>query len=363
MKRNLIYSAIIAMALISGCKLLKTQKQIGEKAPTQTPTETWQVDLIDYRSVEPTVSNSIVYIPDGRKIKAIDTKTQTVKWEKSPGRGEPIKKPCVVYNNTVLLFYERMLIAFDTETGEKKWTDDNQHSIFQPYFRTANGLLYFSNVKDELCAVDVNNGHLKWKIKSAGVYTEPIVTDSILVYTHSREEWIDQNNKKKVSDLCAVNAFTGDEIWRKSFRDFSDMKWRYGAISDNKLVITGKDNTLFCYDVKTGNDLWQFKMDEGRNTMPPIIKNGIIYTGKKSLHVIELGTGRQKWKYDIPRAIIIASNAILVQRLPNSIVALNPETGVEIWTYTQEKNFTMANELTNNQIIIGSANKKLSALK
>jgi outer membrane protein assembly factor BamB len=148
---------------------------------------------------------------------------------------------------------------------------------FQSYL----GLYNLSTKTWEYNNVVLNEKH--WK----GVLYQPMVKyeRSIIATVHN--------------SLICYDYLTGERIWEKEFpHDFSFSGYE---ISDDILVASCENETLYGLDPKTGRQLW---IGQGAGTSSKLqdrILNGILYfagggTGK--LHAVDIRTGKTLWKLD-----------------------------------------------------------------
>jgi outer membrane protein assembly factor BamB len=120
------------------------------------------------------------------------------------------------------------------------------------------------------------NGKLLWQKDMAGYKTQngwgtgssPVVFDDILYI---------QNDNEVSSFVLALDAATGNEIWRAGRSEKTNYStpfiWKNKV--RNELVLLGK--TAISYDLKTGNILWQMQIKGDQVIPSPVADQNRIY--------------------------------------------------------------------------------------
>lgn len=122
------------------------------------------------------------------------------------------------------------------------------------------------------------DGKLLWQKEMAGYKTQngwgtgssPVVSDEILYI---------QNDNEEKSYVVALDAATGNEIWKAERNEKTTYStpfiWKNKL--RNELVLLGK--TAVSYDLKSGKVLWQFKIGGGQSIPSPVADANKIYMG------------------------------------------------------------------------------------
>lgn len=179
-------------------------------------------------------------------------------------------------------------------------------------------------------------------------------------------QWRGPNRDGKSNETQPLKKWSEDGppvLWRKEIGD------GFSAISvkgDRAYILytVNDDEMLYCLDVKTGMEIWSFRLNETyiqnwgngpRST--PIIEDDVVYTmgsyGK--LYALNATTGEQIWQVDIhgepaeagvdhdkghSSSPLIDGDLLIVgggQQPNKSVIALNKSTGEVVWTYERAK--------------------------
>jgi len=102
-----------------------------------------------------------------------------------------------------------------------------------------------------------------------------------------------QSSKK----LFCYEVATGNKLWERSFSEgFSDM-----IVVDGKLIANNEDRHLYAFDPDTGRQLW--KEQSSGTSSPLAYLNGVVYFtggGDGLLHAVDTETGKHLWRIRSP---------------------------------------------------------------
>ncbi|MCH9672126.1 MAG: PQQ-dependent dehydrogenase, methanol/ethanol family [Gammaproteobacteria bacterium] len=122
-------------------------------------------------------------------------------------------------------------------------------------------------------------------------------------------------------NVFAVNAKTGDQIWRYSpdvprgIDQFAccDVNNRGVSYADGKIIVGRLDSHVVALDANTGEELWDTKIVDYKQgsviTSPPTIAKNVVITGfgggeygvRGALVGLDLATGKELWRtYTVP---------------------------------------------------------------
>jgi outer membrane protein assembly factor BamB len=150
-------------------------------------------------------------------------------------------------------------------------------------------------------------------------------------------------------------------IWESEVGD----GWSGPVIAGGRLVLfhrQGDEEIVACLDAATGKEQWKFAYatgyvdDFGKDRGPratPLIAGNHVYTlgAEGKMHCLELATGKKVWNRDlnddyraakgffgVATSPVLEKNAILVNigGRDAGIVALNKDTGKEVWKATKD---------------------------
>jgi outer membrane protein assembly factor BamB len=211
-----------------------------------------------------------------------------------------------------------------------------------------------SGIVEELPAADPQTGMLPraWTAKIGAGYAGPAVADGRVFVTDRIE---DQNIERA---LC-FDAATGNELWKHEYDAPYSISYPLGpraspTIDGNRVYVLGAVGHLFCFDVRSGDIIWQKYLPTDFGTeLPawgmagaPFVDGDqliVLAGGKPNALVISLdkNTGNAKWRaldgkepgYCAPVILEFGGHRQLIIWHPAAIVGLDPKTGHLLWSH------------------------------
>jgi outer membrane protein assembly factor BamB len=184
-----------------------------------------------------------------------------------------------------------------------------------------------------------------WKVTVGdGVATPALVGDKLYVFSREGGNEV----------IRCLNAADGKEVWLKKYEakgvsgpDSGFQGPRSSpAVADGKVVTIGVQGPLYCWDARTGEELWHkddFKgLPRFHTSSSPIIADGlcIAQLGGDTGGIVayELANGKEKWKwtrdgtaYASPILVDLAGVKAIVAETAKSVVAVSLADGKLLW--------------------------------
>lgn len=185
--------------------------------------------------------------------------------------------------------------------------------------------------RESLLAVDVGSGEIVWQYEVGNkVESDPAVEDGRVFFNDGGGRF-----ENHLGWLYAVEAYTGDRIWR--IRDDCLKPKPYGA-----LVILGSDGRLRAVTAERGVELWGFRTEE--NAENPVVQQGAVYYGSNRLNAVDVRTGETIWTSDEfeaeIRELAAADDQVYILTEDGVTHAIDTETREKIWQTQTEANRT-----------------------
>jgi outer membrane protein assembly factor BamB len=192
-------------------------------------------------------------------------------------------------------------VALNKRSGEVVWWSNPAPSkgtyYSAPVIATINKqrLLISGGADGSVFAIKVRTGEPVWHfVFSASPINSSPVVDGNYVYIGQGEENLDTNVQGRIICLDAGDIKDGKPrlVWK-----VDGIKARYASpiFHDGRLYMPDDNAKLYCFDGKTGTQLWKFSY--GRNARgSPAFGDGKIYVGEVDSHVHILEPGPKKCK-------------------------------------------------------------------
>ena len=261
----------------------------------------------------------------------------------------------IIENNKVFIALEN-IFALDLKTGEKLWTFVDKGEKFYPRGLTVGDSNLFltvnkgENLRDLppgfIYALNKNTGEFLWKYK-----TQAGISHSLPLFAE---------NKVFVGDdsgtIYALDT-VGNLIWKK-YLENSEVIHSSPAFSDGVIFIgtegSARSNAmpshLYALNAKTGEEIWRFKVDyiPGKLNLihsTPAVLDKVVYVGSENgyFYAISADSGELIWKkliasggdqlIGISAAAAVGYGKIFIGTYEGKFLALNQNTGEIIWEY------------------------------
>ncbi len=156
------------------------------------------------------------------------------------------------------------------------------------------------------------------------------------------------------------------------------LKWRFKAgtavevspiIVGGKIIIGGLNGKLYAIDEQTGRAEGSYKF-EGKICSAPAVGDGVLFLpllgGKHSLLALDLAKGSLRWRKNLKEIFLsspcVAGNRVFVGTEQGKIVALNADTGRELWSFGTEGQIHCSPTLSDSLLYFGSDDNCLYAV-
>jgi len=197
----------------------------------------------------------------------------------------------------------------------------------------AYGNLYVGTNDGHVLAVDSETGKVVWN-KSFGSCTaaSPTVGRGVVYQPFMDPSPCPQHDQSAPGYMAAVDAQTGDELWR----------FKAGVIETSPLLIDGIlyfgswDKKMYALDVKTQKVVWSFATG-GQVKGGPAYSNGRLYFASydHKVYCVDAHTGKLKWSssgnanfYATPT---VAYGRVYIGNTDGRVYAFGAQTGHLLW--------------------------------
>ncbi|MCD4849090.1 MAG: PQQ-binding-like beta-propeller repeat protein, partial [Candidatus Aegiribacteria sp.] len=302
----------------------------------------------------PVIVDGIVYYPsnDGTdSLYALDAATGELIWKYWVGYSDD----AVTVNNGYLYIASDSLWCLDANTGEKIWaTDAADGGGSTP--AVVDGRVYcgrrdWSLVISYIYCFDAANGVEIWTETLSGLMVSCMTVWNGFVFIPTFH-----NNSE--TPLYALDANTGSIIWENtdSYTGYWDSS---PVVVDSVIYIGGNWGSMLAIDALTGVTVWENEMYPGSSFNPtPAYHDGKLYFGFGGYHCLDASTGSTIWSVPGEQhgSSGIADGIVFYGELLNypdnaEVIALDCDTGEEIWSYTISSNLIFSSPAITDGVV------------
>lgn len=265
----------------------------------------------------PAVADGAVFVGDLMGVlHAVDAATGDVRWRFATGA--EIKSSPVVADDLVLVgSYDEHFYAADRATGALRWKLQTEGPVHATPGRAA-GLAWVTGCDAVLRGVRIADGTEMVRFDS-GAYTaaSPAIADGTLYYGTFNNE------------VLAVDVGAGELRWRYEHPERHFPFYASAAIAGDTVIAAGRDKLIHALDRQTGEARWTFRA-RARFDASPAVAGNRVYAGNADgrLYVLDLATGEKLSEFHAGAAIMgspaIAGGRIVFGTQDGTLFALGP---------------------------------------
>ncbi len=323
----------------------------------------WKHKLSDWIRSKPLVIGDTVYVAtlDSKlfALRDIGSSAQ-VQWQTQLGE-HGFTADLVGNENGILASgMDLVLYSVSPDTGMLQWRHSlidgawiagkrHQADVFAGQFQSSpvvvDGIVYIGGPDGFLSAHAVGTGKRLWRFEARGrISATPCVAEG--------KVFVGQNGR--YMEYYAIDQMTGEPVW-----SLEDLGWATvgsTAYHDGRIFVGTGSGSFYGIDAGSGRILWRHQSripDQGFHP-PPATDDAKVYTGSHDgrYYALSQVDGSVIWSMDTstkPNAlsggnpdsagIVLWKDHAYVQKQGSVIVALNRETGKEVWAWRQPANF------------------------
>jgi outer membrane protein assembly factor BamB len=323
----------------------------------------WRYNTQGVIGIPPTTGGNQVFVASDigstHYLRAIDAKTGALIWQYT--RTNPPECMCsqasIVSGN--LLFAQsdgHSLYAFapnGAAPSKRLWQfPGNGAALTAPV--VADGRVVFGSGDHHVYALDAKTGAVKWTATTGYIFTAtPLVTGSVVVIG-------DQGGNVSGFDLA-----TGKSLWSNTVGTVDVA----AAAKADTAYLVAEDHSVYAFNIKSGQQLWQTSMDDFSQFSPIIAGNLVIVANRAGqLLGLDAQTGKPAWMTELPGTPFSqplfwpAKNAIVLKLGDHQIAAFDAISGKPRWLYTTPRVVTSP-VVNDNSVTVASSDGEVAALQ
>ncbi len=234
-----------------------------------------------------TVSADTVYVGDEEgTLHAIERSTGKKKWTFKTG-GEITGGVMLLDDRILFGSHDGTLYCLNAADRREIWKFPTEAPVFSSP-ALGGGFTFLAGCDENLRVIDVQTGRQEAALPvSAYIAASPAVFGDVLYVGTAAGEVIAYDWKEK------------RVAWR--FRDpMRNFPYHASAaVTDEYVVVGGRDKLLHCIDRKSGEEKWHFPTRSRIDSSPVIVGDRVFFgSADRYLYGVSLKDGKQVWKYD-----------------------------------------------------------------
>ena len=279
----------------------------------QTGKKRWTYQASGHIKASPSVDNRVIYFGDGEGVfHAVDIATQRMKWQFKT-EGEIISSANFVGDRVLFGSYDGFLYCLNRENGELIWKFETEGYVHgtpgiwtQPTKATgeARNFTIVTGCDSYLRVLNTEDGTQAQQVDlGAYVGASPAISgDYVYCGTYG-------------SEILGVNLDTGAIAWRYRHPKRRFPFFASAALTDNAVIIGGRDKMVHALSPKTGESLWTYTTKSRIESSAVIVgTRAFLGTTGGVLIALDVSTGESVWEF-VTGSSIVASPSITDNRL------------------------------------------------
>lgn len=200
---------------------------------------------------------------------------------------------------------------------------------------------------------NTESGDLYGRLRLAGTGQTAVLMQDTLLYVGLSP----QRNR-----VDAINLKSRKAIWRVPVKDASPAP----IILNDRLIISSSDGTVFCLDLKTGDQIWNFA-GKGRFVAPLAYGDGRIFqpSDNGSLYAIDASTGDLAYEVKLDGPLVggvAVSDLVYVASMSGEVYGIQANSGTVLWQTRLKGPVWTSPAVNDEMIVIGHSGGEIVAL-
>lgn len=238
-------------------------------------------------------------------VMAVNPKTGATIWNHSTV-GEVMPTPAYWHGEILAATGSGEVLALRANSGKALWHVQLPGWVSMSSPNIKDGVLYVGSL-NSVVAVDLKHHKKLWEYDDIGSFTDisPAISDSgVVVITAMKSRFVLTPEEKKrwpdarqdLDFIYGLDARSGKLLWKRLMGYGPDQTNNTAGAPaiDGDRVYVGSPYTdsVFCYDVRDGQKIWEYRVNAAVKGAPAI-KNGLVFFGDTQgfLHVVDAATG------------------------------------------------------------------------
>jgi eukaryotic-like serine/threonine-protein kinase len=287
----------------------------------------WTFQAKDSIESSAAIVDGVIYVGSmDASLYAVDLATGKLRWRYATGGPVQDSSPCVQDGVAYIGDLNGVLHAVNVKTGNSNWTFKTESEI-KSSPNCAKGKVYFGSYDQNLYCLSSSSGALIWKYTTEGpLHSSPAIYNEQIYISGCDEIFrsIDVLTGKRIYEL-PLGAYTGASVAVRDDHAFvgtfgntviginlkkREAEWVYShptrsfpfnssaAITDDRVVLGGRDKMVHCLDRISGKAIWTFLTRARVESSPLILKNRVfIGSNDGLLYELDLKSGRKNWSF------------------------------------------------------------------
>ncbi|NJD53243.1 MAG: hypothetical protein FIB07_10285 [Candidatus Methanoperedens sp.] len=263
-----------------------------------------------------------------------------LRWKYKIG-GPDISAPVV---NEGVLFIgsdDNNLYAIDVKTGKLKWSFPTQGKVYTP--TSKDSMIFAASFDNYIYALDIE-GDLEWKYNTASsMFSPPVAYENVLYGGFDKYAYAIYINNGSIKWKYETEGFIGSTP----------------AIAQGIVYFGSNDNYIYAIDYENQSLVWKKRTNRGISSSPAVV-NGKVYIGSddNNFYVFDMRDGTLKWSKRtngrISSSPAIIGKKVYIGSEDTFLYAFSIDNGDIIWKFQTNDRIDSSPIVTRDLVYVGS---------
>jgi outer membrane protein assembly factor BamB len=240
----------------------------------------------------PTVAGESIYLGDEEGMfHAIDRRTGEGRWKFSTG-GEIYSAAAVLDGKVIFGSYDNRLYCLSEADGKLAWQYETQGYVHCAP-AVAEGVTFIAGCDEHLRVIDIKTGQQRFDfpLQTYLIASPAVIGDMLYVGTYA-------------SEVVAVDWKKKDVLWRYSTGSSEQPFHSSAAVTDQLVILGGRDKLVHAIDRATGKKAWTFPTRAKVDSSPAVVGDRVfVGSHDGNLYALGLADGKERWKFNAGKPI------------------------------------------------------------
>lgn len=296
----------------------------------------WRFETGDAVKSTPTSAGGLVFISsmDGQ-LYGVDLKTGVERWRFKAD--DALEASPLFADGTVFVGSDTgTFYAVDAKSGQQKWAYQSNGKILgsaNTFVEAGSGKrrVVFGSYDNYLYCLEAADGALVWKHEAQNyINGSPAIAEGAAVFGSCDGNLyivpLGEPDKTRMVDIetymAASPAIEGGVVYAGNYEGLflaasmagGEVLWRFRqesvpfvaspAVTAERVLFGGRDNTLYCLNRADGAKAWTFAATEAIDSSPVVCGNRVVFGADNGrLYVVDLADGREVFSYTLGKAV------------------------------------------------------------
>lgn len=273
----------------------------------------WSYNTDSSIKSSPSILNGVIYFGDGDGVfHAVDIATRKMKWQ-FKSEGEIISSANFSGENVLFGSYDGFLYCLSKNKGDLQWKFETEGYVHgtpgiwtksDPGSDDSNTFAIVAGCDSFLRVINTEDGkQIRQVDLGAYVGASPAIAKTDL--NSSDSSYFQAYCGTYGNEVLGIDLISGEIVWRYENPDRQLPFFSSPAVTDDLVIIGGRDKMVHAISPENGNSVWTFTAKSRIESSPVIVGNRVFFGTTRGVFIgLDITNGKKVWEYEIASSIV-----------------------------------------------------------